>query len=254
MGNERVRITARSLTAVAVMTFAIAGCSHEKADWTSATLANTSEAYQNFLQQYPHSREATEAQARVKQLIEARDWQNATDSNTREAYQQFMDQHPDSKWNQEAKLRVENFAQSGGGTGAVAKTTPATQPSAPPVGDVNVPAQVKDGAATDGAKAAASQVAAGKRPTHQSARARTDSSAQWVQLGAFDSKARAESHWKQLTAEYSALKPLQPRYVAVRSHHRHVYRLQVRLSSSAAASGLCATLKHHSQVCMRVNA
>src|SRR4029077_19715628 len=107
MGNERVRITARSLTVAAVMTVAIAGCSHEKADWTSATLANTSEAYQNFLQQYPHSREATEAQARAKQLIEARDWQNATDSNTREAYQQFMDQHPDGKWSQEAKLRVE---------------------------------------------------------------------------------------------------------------------------------------------------
>src|SRR5579872_3812590 len=131
MGNEGVRNTARALTLAAVVTFGVAGCSHEAADWKSATLANTSEAYQNFLQQYPRSREATEAQARAKQLIEARDWQNATDSNTREAYQQFMDQHPDSKWNQEAKIRVENFAQSEGGTAAVAKATPADQTPAP---------------------------------------------------------------------------------------------------------------------------
>jgi hypothetical protein len=253
MGNE-VKITARSLTVAAVMTLAIAGCSHEKADWTSATLANTSEAYQNFLQQYPHGREATEAQARAKQLIEARDWQNATDSNTREAYQQFMDQHPDSKWNQEAKIRVENFAQADGGAAAVARATPAAQAPAPQVGDVNVPAAVKDGTATDGAKAPAAEIATAKHSARMSARARTDSSGQWVQLGAFDSRARAESHWKVLASEYGELKPLQPRYVAVRSHHRHVYRLQVRLSSSAAASGLCATLKHHSQVCMRVNA
>src|SRR5579862_8825781 len=124
MGN---RATTRAMLLAALAALIGAGCSHEAADWKSATLANTSEAYQNFLQQYPHSREATEAQARVKQLIEARDWQNATDSNTREAYQQFMDQHPDSKWNQEAKIRVENFAQGDAGAAAVAKATPAAE-------------------------------------------------------------------------------------------------------------------------------
>jgi len=85
-------------------------------------------------------------------------------------------------------------------------------------------------------------------------RRHAESSTEWVQLGAFGSKARAESHWKLLAARYGALKSLQPHFVAVKSHQRHIYRLQVQLSSPAAASGLCATLKRHAQVCMRVNA
>ncbi len=112
MRNERTRATVRALALGTVVTLALASCSHEAADWKSATLANTSEAYQSFLQQYPHSRETTEAQSRVKQLTEERDWQNAIAANTRDAYQDFMAQHPDSKWGQEAKIRVENFAQT----------------------------------------------------------------------------------------------------------------------------------------------
>ncbi len=248
MGN---RATTRAMLLAAFAALIVAGCSHEAADWKSATLANTSEAYQSFLQQYPHSREAAQAQARVKQLTEQRDWQNAVAANTRDAYQQFTTQHPDSSYVQEAKIRIENFAQGEVGTTASAagevSNSPVSGPTATP------PATEAANLPTHSVlhKPRTAQLAA---PKHVSRVSSAIASSQWVQLGAFGSKSRAESRWRQLTARFSALKSLHPRYVAVRSHQHHVYRLEVRVSSAAAASGLCATLKRHAQACIRVNA
>lgn len=255
MGN---RATTRAMLPAALAALIVAGCSHEAADWKSATLANTSEAYQSFLQQYPHGREASAAQARIKQLTEERDWQNAVAANTRDAYQQFTTQHPDSKYAQEAKIRIENFAQADLGTSTSASAAVSPSGASPGAAATIAPAP-----------AAPSSVEQSTLPTHSVHKPRTArlggakhvsrvsstrSSSQWVQLGAFGSKSRAESHWRQLAARFSALKSLHPRYVAVRSHRHHVYRVEVRLSSGAAASGLCATLKRHAQACMRVNA
>jgi len=253
MGN---RATTRALLTSAIAALIVAGCSHEAADWKSATLANTSEAYQSFLQQYPHSREATEAQARVKQLTEERDWQNAVAANTRDAYQQFTTQHPDSKYGQEAKIRIENFAQADVGAAtanAGVSTPPVPSPSAAassaPAAEASETASLPSPSVH---KPKTAQLAAKRVSRVSDGRAAAKS--QWVQLGAFGSKSRAESHWRQLAARFSALKALHPRYVAVRSRQHHVYRLEVRVSSSAAASGLCATLKRHAQACLRVNA
>jgi len=256
MGN---RATTRALLTSAIAALIVAGCSHEAADWKSATLANTSEAYQSFLKQYPHSREATEAQARVKQLTEERDWQNTVAANTRDAYQQFTAQHPDSKYGQEAKIRIENFAQADLGAAATASTSVST-PTGPSPSAASMPAPAAEASETASLpsssvhKPKTAQLAATKHVSRVSD-ARSAAKSQWVQLGAFGSKSRAESHWRQLAARFSALKALHPRYVAVRSSRQHhVYRLEVRVSSSAAASGLCATLKRHAQACLRVNA
>ena len=252
MGN---RATTRAMLSAALAALIVAGCSHEAADWKSATLANTSEAYQSFLQQYPHSREATDAQARIKQLTEERDWQNAITANTRDAYQQFTTQHPDGKYAQEAKLRIENFAQADLGAAAAANTganpTPGASPNATP--STAAPAETASVPARSVHKPKEALLAS-SRHVSRVADARTSARSQWVQLGAFGSKSRAESRWRQLAARFSALRTLHPRYVAVRSHQHHVYRLEVRVSSAAAASGLCATLKRHAQACMRVNA
>jgi hypothetical protein len=208
------------------------------------------------LQQYPHSREATEAQARVKQLTEERDWQNAVAVNTRDAYQQFTTQHPDSKYGQEAKIRLENFAQADLGAAATANASVST-PTGPSAASSPAPAaEASETASLPSSsvhKPKTAQLAATKRVSRVSD-ARSAAKSQWVQLGAFGSKSRAESHWRQLAARFSALKTLHPRYVAVRSRQHHVYRLEVRVLSSAAASGLCATLKRHAQACLRVNA
>ena len=77
----------------------------------------------------------------------------------------------------------------------------------------------------------------------------------FVQLGAFHSKARAESEWKKLSTRYpTELKSLQPHYLAAKSKSGPVYKLRVGLSSASDARGLCATLKKHSQVCVPVTA
>ncbi len=102
-----------ALAAVSVL--ALSGCSHEGTDWKSATAADTTESYQQFLRQHPNSANAVQAQARIEQLQEERDWQVASSADTRAAYEQFVAQHADGKWTQEARIRIENFAQSGAG-------------------------------------------------------------------------------------------------------------------------------------------
>jgi hypothetical protein len=270
MGNGAIS-TARTIVLATLVTLTVAGCSHEAADWKSATLANTAEAYQSFLQQYPHGRETADAQTRIKQLTEERDWQGAMAANSRDAYQQFMAQHPDSKWMQEAQMRIENFAQadvsggagtsnataSAGGAATGAAGAPATAGAVSEPG-ASAPhnARTPSASSQPSTKSAASHLASSTRSTRAVALAHSgpSSGAQWIQLGAFGSKARAESQWKVLASRYAALKSLQPHYVAVRSKAHHMYRLQVRVTSAAAASGLCASMKRHSQVCMRVNA
>jgi SPOR domain len=207
----------------------LAGCSHESSDWKSATAADTSEAYQQFLQQHPKSTNAAQARTRLQQLQEVHDWQVASAADTRDAYEQFVTQHPDSQWAQEARIRIENFAQNaaGGATGPAAGTTP---PAA-----ANPKLSAKRTAA---AKAAAQAPAA-----------------RYVQLGAYSTQARAESEWKMLSAKFpEELKSLTPRYVAGKIHAHSVVRLQVGVTTRAIAKGMCVKLKKHAQSCVVVSA
>jgi hypothetical protein len=74
-----------------------------------------------------------------------------------------------------------------------------------------------------------------------------------VQLGAFSTRARAESDWRQLQSKYAAdLKALKPHYVAGRSQGKSVVRLQVGLPTAQRAEALCASLKKHGQACVSV--
>lgn len=288
------RIIRSIVPAMACAALLLAGCSQEGADWKQASLANTPEAYQLFLQQHPHSADAAQAQARLQQLTEQRDWQLASAADTRDAYQQFVTKHPDSKWTQEARIRIENFAQGGvsGGAGVsastasaqpttpvttaattAAATTTATTASAAAGTSVGstvaspppAPTAAAPPAPTPAAHATVARKAAARAHSRRLAARHTRGATlarahkahpagRLVQLGAFRSKARAESEWRELAARFSMLRPLTPRYVAVRERKGRFYRLQVRLSSAHAASGLCATLKHHDRPCVRVNA
>jgi len=205
----------------------LAGCSHESSDWKSATAADTSEAYQQFLQQHPKSTNAAQARTRLQQLQEVHDWQVASAADTRDAYEQYVTQHPDSQWAQEARIRIENFAQNaaGGATAPAAGTTAAANPKPSPK-------------RTAAAKAAAEAPAA-----------------RYVQLGAYSTQARAESAWKTLSAKFpEELKSLAPRYVAGKIHAHSVVRLQVGVATRAIAKGMCAKLKKHAQSCVAVSA
>jgi SPOR domain len=236
-----MRNTGICLMAIALGTLALVGCNRESADWKSATAADTTEAYQQFLQQHPKSVNAAQAQTRMQQIADDHDWQAAAAADTRDAYQQFLAQHADSKWAQEARIRIENFAQAGASGGKVVSdnTASAATPATPGAVESPPPAP---GAAKSHA-AAAKATSAGAEHGH------------FVQLGAFHSKARAESEWKLLAAKYPAeLKSLKPHYVPGNSKSGPVYKLRVAVHSATDASGLCAKLKKHSQVCVPVSA
>ncbi len=212
----------------------LAGCSHEAADWKSASTADTAEAYQQFLTQHPKSANAAQAQTRIQQIQEDHDWQAATSADSREAYEQFTAQHPDSKWVQEARIRIENFAQSGAAAGGAGAGVAASAATGAPV------ASVSPGAT--------------KMPGKQSHVA-TMAGAHYVQLGAYHNQAGAESQWKHLSVKYAReLGTLTPRYVAGKVKSQPVVRLQVAVSSRAQAKALCDKLKAHQQPCVPVGA
>ena len=252
-----MRNTGICLMAIALGLLALSGCSREGADWKSATAADTTEAYQQFLQQHPKSANAAQAQARMQQIAEDHDWQAAAAADTRDAYEQFVAQHADSKWAQEARIRIENFAQSGAAGGKVASdntaapagpATTASQAATAP------PAAAGKPAAAHGAGKAPASVAGSKVASAKVASAKGGHE-HFVQLGAYHSKARAESEWKLLAAKYpSELKSLKPHVVAGKSKSGPVYKLRVAVPSASDASGLCARLKKHSQVCVPVTA
>jgi hypothetical protein len=215
----------------------LAGCSHESADWKSASTADTAESYQQFLTQHPNSANAAQARTRIQQIQEDHDWQTATSADSREAYEQFVAQHPDSKWVQEARIRIENFAQPGAGTaGAAVAATAATGAAV---------ASVSPGAT----KSPSAKASVGK--PHVA----TMAGAHYVQLGAYHSQAGAESQWKRLSARYAReLGTLTPRYVAGKLKSQAVVRLQVAVSSRAQATALCSKLRAHGQACVPIGA
>ena len=246
-----MRNTGICLMAIALGLVALAGCSHEGADWKSATAADTTEAYQQFLQQHPKSANAVQAQARIQQLAEDRDWQAAAAADTRDAYEQFVAQHADSKWAQEARIRIENFAQSGANGGKAASANAAMPSAAPPAaGPVTTAVQAAM------APAAATKTHAGAAGTKvASAKVASAKVAHFVQLGAYHSKARAESEWKLLAAKYpSELKSLKPHVVPGKYKSGPVYKLRVGVPSASDATELCTRLKKRSQPCVPVTA
>jgi cell division septation protein DedD len=221
----------------------LAGCSRESADWKSATTADTSEAYRQFLQQHPKSSNADTARERLQALAEDRDWQAAAAADTRVAYEQFVAQHADSKWVQEARIRIENFAQTGSGTSSAAAAALAPSPKTVPPPKPLPPKSLPPKSPT--ATPVAHPKVAGAATSHGN----------YVQLGAFKTKERAQSEWKTLSARFpSELKALKPDYVEGPSKHGTVYRLRVAVSSVAAAKGLCDQLKKHAQLCVPVTA
>ena len=216
---------------LACVLIALAGCSHETADWKAATTANTADAYQQFVTRYPKSEHDAEAQTHIAQLKEMQDWQAATDANTRQGYEQYLSEHPEGPKAQEARIRLENFAQTA--APAVASAAAAAAASAPPTG-----------------------AAAHSRPLGPAAAvARSASGAHYVQLGAFRSRAHAEHHWNELERRFAQeLGGLRPRYVKGSSHAAAVVRLQVAVASRAQGKSLCAKLHAHAQACVAAGA
>lgn len=246
------RLLPIAVAAAAVLV--LGGCSRVKDDWKAAQGADTSEAYQDFLQQHPDSEFAVQAQARLKQLAEDRDWQQAASTDTLEAYEQFVAQHADSKWAQEARVRIENFNLAAGGQAVT--PAPADAAAGAPVAP-GVSGAPATGAAPPDAMASTSLPAAPKlaaAPKPVAAPMPAGSGSHFVQLGAFSTRARAEADWRSLQSKYASdLKGLKPRYAAGKSQGKPVVRLQVGLASAQRAEALCASLKKRGQACVAVH-
>lgn len=235
----------------------------EQRDWQIASAADTRDSYQLFLTQHADSKWAQEARIRIENFAQAGVSGGEALAATAAPAAPASD----------ASTAEASAAASPNGVAASAAAAPATSGavSASPV-DASVPAAPVAAAATPPAAHArhgaerehahARLAHAGRPATHRVAHAPTRAAhpvlahngqpARLLQLGAFHSRASAESEWRVLTARFSTLKGLQPRYVAARSRSGRVYRLQVRVSSAAAATGVCASLRRHARSCVRV--
>ncbi len=240
------RVMLLSLSAAALL--AVSGCSRVADDWKAAQAADSTEAYQQFLKTHADSEFTTQAQDRIKQLLEERDWQQAAALDTRDAYEQFVAQHADGSRAQEARVRIENFKLTPGASVAGATdVVPATaDDSAEPVAPV---ADVAAAPKTVAPEVKAPKVAAPKPAPAKSAAASGGSI--YVQLGAFSSNASAQAEWKRLRAKSpQLLASLKPHYASARVSGKTVHRLQVGQSSRDSASKLCSALKKQSISCV----
>jgi len=238
----------------------------EQRDWQIASSADTRDSYQLFLSQHPDSKWAQEARIRIENFAQAGVSGGAALAASANP--------PPAGTAEEAAA---NDASAGGvtatspavaraTTSAAAATATSAAAAAPVLADVPHTAA---SAATpklahraslahaQHAHATLAHATLGRAAHHGAqrlARSAKSGAPPVLQLGAFRTRARAESEWRQLTVRFSTLKGLHPRYVAASSHSGRVYRLQVRVSSAAEASGVCASLKRRARSCVRLSA
>ena len=87
-----------------------AACSEEQEDWRSAEAADSTEAWQRFVDQHPDSELVNQARNRIAQLDARRDFQYAERIGTVDAYRDFLTHHPSGTWSEHARIRIESFS------------------------------------------------------------------------------------------------------------------------------------------------
>jgi cell division septation protein DedD len=230
-------MSARALVTVfAVSLLSLAGCSREKSDWRSAQAADTSESYQQFIDEHPDSTLVTSARERLVQLAEDKDWRSAAAVDSAEAYRHFLSQYPQGKWATEAQVRLDNFSSGAGASGATAP------------GSGAAPAAAAGGTATPGTEP--SPAGSGAQLPDAPP---TVASGFGVQLGAFSSAERANEEWKKLAASAAGtLDGLQPRVVVGEAGGKAIYRLQAEVRDEVQARAVCGGLKAADKPCVVV--
>jgi cell division septation protein DedD len=272
-----VTFPAGRVALAALLAGIVCACGQEQQDWRSAESADTTEAWQRFVDQHPDSELVNEARNRIAELDARRDFQYADRVGTVEAYRDFLAHHPSGRWSEHARIRIESFALGSapriapptpeeaaafGGSGVralrlataalpegeastVEGVAPAAE-AAPATGDAG---QVPGARAVPGEAAQAAEEAV-VRPI---AAAETDQGGYGVQLGAFGSEASADREWRRLQGRFgAALGNLSPRIVVAESDSRQLYRLQVAASGEAQARAICDSLKEQAQACVPV--
>ena len=265
-------------------------CSREQQDWRSAQGADSTEAWQRFLDQHPDSEFAGQARTRIVQLRELRDFQNADRIGTVDAYRDFLAHHPTGKLAEHARIRIEAFslgsaprispltpeeiaAFSGSGVRALRLATAgmsATEiPGGGGAGMQAAPADAipsEAAPAVGGAQGAENPGAPGWAAPGEAAEAAPDAVVRpasasdtaadaryGVQLGAFGSEASADREWLRLRGRFgSELGSLSPRIVVAETDAGQLYRLQAPAEGEAQARAICDSLKEQDQACVPV--
>ena len=138
----------------AVLAGIAAACSQEQQDWRAAEGADSTEAWQLFLEQHPDSELVNQARERIEQLQTRRDFQRADAIGTVEAYRAFIAHHPSGTWSERARIRIESFA-----LGSAPRIAPPTPEEAASFGDSGVRALHLATAAVAQAPAASAETA-----------------------------------------------------------------------------------------------
>ncbi len=156
-----VTFQAGRLALITLLAGLAGACSREQQDWHSAESADTSEAWQRFVEQHPESELVNQARTRIAQLEAQRDFQNADRVGTVDAYRDYLAHHPSSPWSERARIRIEAFslgsaprmgpptpeevaAERNAGVRALRLATAAAPPEAPAAGSAGVPAAPAD--------------------------------------------------------------------------------------------------------------
>ncbi len=105
-----VTFQAGRIALLALLAGMASACDREQQDWRSAEDANTTEAWQRFLEQHPASELVNEARSRIVQLQARRDFQYADTVGTVDAYRDFLAHHPSGIWAEHARIRIESFS------------------------------------------------------------------------------------------------------------------------------------------------
>ena len=287
-----VTFQAGRLVLLALVAGMTAACSREQQDWRSAESADTTEAWQRFLDQHPGSELVNEAHNRITQLQVRRDFEYADKIGTVEAYRDFLTHHPSGTWSEHARIRIESFslgsapriapptpaevasfsdsgvralhlasaaaAQAGAASGEAAAVEPAALPLGPDssAGAAASPAPAEATGAEGGGGRALPGEAAQADDVVATPTASTQTGARagyGIQLGAFGSEASADREWRRLQVQFRPeLGSLSPRIVPAESDSRQLYRLQVAASGAAQARALCDSLREQAQACIPV--
>ena len=200
------------------------------------------------------------------------DWRAAQAADTSLAYSHFVSQHPDSSHVAEARSRAsalvvtETAAMSVGDTPASAVVSPAPANDALPVADVPPVAAAAPEVAASPVVAAPTPVVApaavpvqpapqAAAPPKQAAVPGKPSAAKasgyGAQIGAFSSRAKAQSQWQTIEKRYSRELAGSTHQIAEgKAGSKAVFRLKVPQPSQAAAKALCSRLAAGGQSCV----
>lgn len=97
----------RSLSMITVFLLgAAAGCDRPGAAWDEAREADSVDAYRQFVEAYPDSPQASDAEQRILELRREQAWESARMEDTVEAYQAFLGEYSEGEFASQARSRL----------------------------------------------------------------------------------------------------------------------------------------------------